>query len=154
MSTVELPGASDSSQEPATCPFCGAPVSSEQAYCELCGQPGTPLQEGTLLNGSYRIASAMSASSTGAVYKAVDERHKRSVAIKELLAPPGGTIADRNALRERFMREAKGLEHLKHPCLPEIYTAFSAGGRHYIVMELLPGRNLETMLVDRGKGKV
>jgi serine/threonine protein kinase len=152
MSTVELPGASDSSQEPATCPFCGAPVSSEQAYCELCGQPGTPLQEGTLLNGSYRIASAMSASSTGALYKAVDERHKRSVAIKELLAPPGGTIADRNALRERFMREAKGLEHLKHPCLPEIYAAFSAGGRHYIVMELLPGRNLETMLVDRGKG--
>ncbi len=152
MTTAELPDASDSSQGPASCPFCGAPVSAEQAFCTVCGQPGTPLHEGVLLNGAYRIASTLSVSSTGAVYKAVDQRHKRSVTIKELLAPPGGTAADREALRERFAREARIIEHLKHPCLPEVYSGFSAGGRHYIVMALLPGRNLEAVLVDRGKG--
>ncbi len=152
MSTAELPVASDSSQEPASCPFCGAPISGEQTFCSVCGQPGTPLHEGALLSGAYRIAATLSVSSTGAVYRAVDERRRRDVAIKELLAPPGSAAGDRDALRERFAREVKIVQHLKHPCLPEIYAGFSTGGRHYLVMAMLPGKNLETALVDRGRG--
>ncbi|MGH2345394.1 MAG: protein kinase domain-containing protein, partial [Chloroflexota bacterium] len=134
------------------CPFCGTPSPEELPVCATCGQPGMPLTEGSLLRGRYRIGSPLALSNTGAVYQARDEKHKRDVALKELLAPPGSTAAGRAALVERFRRELKRLAGLKHPSLPEILDRFEAQGRLYVVMPLLPARSLQVELTERGHG--
>jgi serine/threonine protein kinase len=134
------------------CPFCGFPSPEGIAVCTICGQPGTPLGEGSLLQGRYRIGTPLALSSTGSVYEARDEKQKRDVAIKELFAPPGGTAETRAALAERFKREAKQLASLKHPCLPEILDRFTAQGRLYLVMPLLPSSSLQVEVTQRGRG--
>ncbi len=134
------------------CPFCGTPAPDGLPVCATCGQPGTPLAEGSLLRGRYRIGNPLAVSNTGAVYQARDEKHKRDVAIKELLAPPGSTAAGRAALVERFRREIKRLAGLKHPSLPAILDRFEAQGRLYVVMPLLPERSLYVELTQRGRG--
>ncbi len=134
------------------CPFCGFPSPEGIPVCTICGQPGTPLSEGSLLQGRYRIGAPLALSSTGSVYEARDEKQKREVAIKELFAPPGGTAETRAALAERFRREAKHLASLKHPCLPEILDRFTAQGRFYLVMPLLPASSLQVEVTQRGRG--
>ncbi len=63
-----------------------------------------PLQPGTTL-GHYEIQSQLGAGGMGEVYKALDTRLDRTVAIKVLLAH----VADDPDLRQRFEREAKRL---------------------------------------------
>ncbi len=104
------------------------------------------------MQGRYRIGSPLALSGTGTVYEARDEKQKREVAIKELFAPPGGTAETRAALAERFKREAKHLAGLKHPCLPEILDRFTAQGRFYLVMPLLPSSSLQVEVTQRGRG--
>jgi serine/threonine protein kinase len=152
MSTAELPQVTATPEEPALCPFCGAATREGQPFCTTCGQPGTPYEEGFRLHGAYRIAATLSTSNTGAVYQARDERRKRDVAIKELLPPAGSSAADRADLAARFAHEVKLLEHLKHPCLPEVFAGFTENGRHYLVTSLLPGQSLQGALVQRGQG--
>lgn len=138
--------------EVPTCPFCGAPSQAERPFCAVCGQPGAPLPEGTLLHGQYRIGGPLAISNTGAVYTGRDEKHKRDVAVKELLAPPGRTAEAAAALSERFRHEARLLAHLKHPCLPEVLDHFQADGRFYVVMPLLPTQSLQVTMFQRGRG--
>jgi len=138
--------------EAATCPFCGAPSAADRPFCAVCGQPGAPLTEGTLLHGQYRIGGPLAISNTGAVYTGRDEKHKRDVAVKELLAPPGRTAEAGAALSERFRHEARLLAHLKHPCLPEVLDHFQADGRFYVVMPLLPTQSLQVTMFQRGRG--
>ena len=138
--------------ETPTCPFCGAPSAAERPFCAVCGQPGAPLAEGTLLHGQYRIGGPLAISNTGAVYTGRDEKHKRDVAVKELLAPPGRTAEAGAALSERFRHEARLLAHLKHPCLPEVLDHFQAEGRFYVVMPLLPTQSLQVTMFQRGRG--
>ncbi len=152
MTTAELPAVEVAPDETPGCPFCGAPTVAERPFCATCGQPGAPLAGDTLLHGSYRISGTLAVSSTGAVYEARDERRKRDVAVKELLAPPGSSVEARTALAARFAQEAHQLAHLKHPCLPEILESFTADGRFYVVMPLLPSQSLLTALNQRGRG--
>ncbi len=152
MSTAELPVTTEEGSAQTACPFCGAATGEGQSFCTTCGQPGTPHVEGTLLHGTFRVAALLSTSSTGAVYSARDQRRKRDVALKELLPPAGSSEADRTALAARFAHEVKVLDHLRHPCLPEVLGSFSEGGRHYVVMSLLPGQNMQASLLERPQG--
>ena len=138
--------------ETAVCPFCGAPSEADRPFCATCGQPGAPLAEGTLLHGQYRIGGPLAVSNTGAVYTGRDEKHKRDIAVKELLAPPGGSAEARTSLGERFRHESRRLAHLKHSCLPEILDHFQADGRFYVVMPLLPTQSLQVTMIQRGRG--
>ncbi|HEY7163050.1 MAG TPA: protein kinase [Candidatus Binatia bacterium] len=104
--------------------------------------------------GPYQIQSAIGAGGMGEVYRALDTRLDRLVAVKIL--PPQLTISQQ-AL-ERFQREAKAVAALSHPNICAIYDigeAPSLGdhviGRHeekihFIVMELLEGEPLQRRL--------
>lgn len=92
--------------------------------------------------GVYEIASLLGEGGMGQVYRAVDTRLKRHVAIKVL---PAALAADAERLT-RFQREAEVLASLNHPHIAGIYGLEEAGGVTAIVMELVEGENLAQRL--------
>jgi serine/threonine-protein kinase len=82
----------------------------------------------------------------GEVYRAADTRLNRQVALK-ILAPD-------HALREhsveRFRREACSVAALNHPNIVTIYSVEEHEGLHFLTMELVQGRTLDSMIPPEG----
>ena len=68
-----------------------------------------PLHPGTRL-GPYEITAQVGAGGMGEVYRAVDTRLEREVALKVL----PDHLKDDASLRQRFEREAKAISQLQH----------------------------------------
>jgi serine/threonine protein kinase len=96
-----------------------------------------PLAVGTRL-GPYEITGLLGAGGMGEVYRAIDTKLKRHVAIK-ILPPALAGDADRPA---RFQREAEVLASLNHPHIAALFGLEEADGRHFITMELVEGETL------------
>lgn len=92
-----------------------------------------PLASGTQL-GHYKIQSLIGKGGMGEVYRAVDTKLEREVAIKVLPA----TLADDPERLARFEREAKVLAQLNHPGIAAIHGVEDRA----LVMELVPGPTL------------
>ena len=95
------------------------------------------LTAGTRL-GPYEIRDQLGAGGVGEVYRAVDTRLGRTVAIKVLHE----NLVERADVRERFEREGKAVASLNHPNICTIHEAGEHDGRPFIAMELLEGRTL------------
>ena len=87
--------------------------------------------------GSYQIEAWIGAGGMGEVYKALDTKLNRHVAIKVLLP----AVADDPARLARFSREARVLASLNHPHIAQIHGLEDAGVRA-LVMELVEGPTL------------
>jgi Tol biopolymer transport system component/tRNA A-37 threonylcarbamoyl transferase component Bud32 len=96
-----------------------------------------PLTSGTRL-GAYAIAEMIDAGGMGEVYRAIDTRLDRLVAIKVL---PDAFRHDPDRVA-RFEREAKLLATLNHPNIASIYGFEQVGREQFIVMELVEGETL------------
>src|SRR2546425_668820 len=81
----------------------------------------------------------------GVVYRAIDTRLNREVALKIL---PANLIADA-ARRARFVQEARAASALEHPNIAVIHEIDDAGGVSFIAMELIRGEKL-SVVVGRG----
>ena len=92
-------------------------------------------------NTRFRCTDA-SASVQGEVYRAKDTKLGRDVAIKVL---PEELAQDKERLA-RFRREAKVLASLNHPGIASIYGFEESEGRHYLILELVPGETLAARL--------
>lgn len=90
----------------------------------------------------YRIIEKIGEGGMGIVYRAYDERLGRDVAIKILSA---SLVSDTMA-RRRLQQEASLLSKLNHPNITTIHDFESAGDTTFVVMELVPGRNLLEVL--------
>jgi len=88
--------------------------------------------------GSYQIEAWIGAGGMGEVYKALDTKLNRQVAIKILLP----AVADDPDRLARFSREAQLLALLNHPHIAQIHGLEDAGGLHALVMELIDGPTL------------
>ena len=99
-----------------------------------------PLSAGARL-GRYEILSALGAGGMGEVYRALDTKLKRDVALKVL---PQAFAQDPDRLA-RFQREAELLATLNHPNVAAIFSIEEAGGVHFMTMELVDGCTLEQM---------
>ena len=99
------------------------------------------LQVGARL-GPYEIVAAIGAGGMGEVYRALDTRLDRTVAIKVL---PSEFSADPDRLA-RFEREAKTIAGLNHPHVCGLHDVGKANGQHYLVMEYLEGETLAARL--------
>jgi len=78
----------------------------------------------------------------GAVWKAWDERLKRSVALKQILPE----ALDNPRHRERFRREAEAVARLNHPAIVRVYDLIETDSGNWIVMELVDGQTLQSLL--------
>src|SRR5262245_44648486 len=98
------------------------------------------LAAGTLLS-HYRIVETLGAGGMGIVFRAVDTRLNRSVALKIVKPGPGG-----DEWRQRFIKEARAASAFSHPNVVTVHEVDSVAGTDFIVMELVPGSSLEEKL--------
>jgi tetratricopeptide (TPR) repeat protein len=94
--------------------------------------------------GQFRIVAKLGQGGMGVVYRATDERLRRTVALKVL--PPG--FAADPARRDRFLREARAAAALNHVNIATVHDVGEANGRLYIAMELAPGESLRARLAS------
>src|SRR5947199_5567815 len=99
------------------------------------------LASGTKL-GPYEIQSALGAGGMGEVYRAVDTRLDRTVAVKVLASH----LSSSPELKQRMEREAKAISSLNHPHICHLYDIGSQDGTDYLVMEFLEGETLAERL--------
>jgi Tol biopolymer transport system component/predicted Ser/Thr protein kinase len=100
------------------------------------------LAQGTRL-GSYEVVAQIGAGGMGEVYRALDTRLDRIVAIKVLPSH----LAGKPELRERFEREARTIASLNHPHICTLYDIGHQDGTDFLVMEHLEGETLAQRLL-------
>jgi serine/threonine-protein kinase len=89
--------------------------------------------------GNYRIEDQIGRGGMGVVYRAIDTKLGRSVAIKVLPADCGKDPAR----RARFEREARLLAALNHPHIASVYGLEESDGVFALALEYVPGDTLE-----------
>jgi serine/threonine protein kinase len=150
----------------ASCLICGRPKPNPEDDCPECSTakhepvqlpPGMSLADVTPKDpepiripksdpligksaGNYRIESLLGSGGMGAVYRAFHPGLDRTAAVKVLRAE----ISEDAGIVERFFREAKATNQIRHPGIVDIFDLGSMdNGRCYMVMQLLEGESLE-----------
>src|SRR5262245_4915325 len=96
---------------------------------------------GRLLDGRYQLAGPVGHGGMATVWRGVDMRLDRPVAVKVLdEARPADPAA-----AQRFDREARVVARLAHPNVVAVYDVGRDRGMAYLVMELVDGGSLAAM---------
>ncbi|MEA4892367.1 MAG: Stk1 family PASTA domain-containing Ser/Thr kinase [Peptococcaceae bacterium] len=103
------------------------------------------LQPGTVLNGRYEIGELIGSGGMSLVYRALDIKQHRVVAIKMLREQ----YADDPTFINRFKREGQSVAALNHPNIVKVYSVCQDGEIYYLVMELIEGQDLKQILQSR-----
>jgi eukaryotic-like serine/threonine-protein kinase len=104
----------------------------------LVSNPNATLSVGDLV-GNYKILGMAGAGGMGVVYRALDVKLERTVALKFLPEHVASSSDD----RERFLREARTASSLDHPNIGVIHgLEETADGRSFIVMAYYTGETL------------
>jgi serine/threonine-protein kinase len=102
--------------------------------------------EGALLDGRYRVAAKIATGGTSTVYRGLDTRLDRPVALKVMDSRYAG---DQQFLT-RFQLEARSVARLKDPGLVAVYDQGLDARHPFLVMELVEGGTLRELLSERG----
>lgn len=102
---------------------------------------------GMLLENRYEILEVIGSGGMSVVYKALDSRLNRFVAVKVLR----DEIAHDVELRSRFQAEAQAVAMLAHPNIVAVYDVSHNKDLDYIVMELIEGVTMKQYLAEKGK---
>ncbi|WP_060930026.1 Stk1 family PASTA domain-containing Ser/Thr kinase [Granulicoccus phenolivorans] len=97
---------------------------------------------GTLLDGRYEIRARVARGGMATVYRAMDRRLTREVAIKVMHEGLG----DDQDFARKFDREARAAAKLSHPNIVSVFDQGVDLGRPYIVMEYVAGRTLRNLI--------
>jgi serine/threonine protein kinase len=101
-------------------------------------------QPAYLLNKRYRLLSPLGAGGMAVVYKAQDLALGRLVAVKILREP----LTNDPDFLARFQQEARAAANLAHPNIVTVHDFGRDGGRNYIVMEYIEGKDLKTLIKE------
>jgi serine/threonine-protein kinase len=105
------------------------------------------MEDEKLLNKRYRLNSLVGRGGMAMVYNGRDLMLERDVAVKVLLS----RYAKDPSFRERFRQEAKAAANLSHPNIVTVYDFGYDQTRLYIVMEYISGKDLNTLIHERGR---
>jgi serine/threonine protein kinase len=105
------------------------------------------MNDGMEIAGRYLIERRLGLGGMSTVHLALDTRLERHVAVK-LLAEH---LADDPTFVSRFQREALSAARLVHPNIVQVFDSGldAASGRHFIVMEYVPGQSVAEILRER-----
>jgi predicted Ser/Thr protein kinase len=98
----------------------------------------------TVLNNRYHLLATVAGGGMAVVYKAQDRLLNRIVAVKVLRSE----YAQDPVFLQSFRQEAQAAANLTHPNIVTIYDVGQDGGRHYIVMEYVEGRDLKSLIQE------
>ncbi len=147
-----------------TCPKCQASNSValgaevEIYVCKGCGSENPLLDTGPVeaavdpLIGAVisecKVVEKLGEGGFGAVYKAIDQNLQRPVALKVMLQ----SLTSSQEFVQKFIREAITAAQLNHPNIVAIHKVGrdEKRGIHYLIMELLEGKTLESIVHDKG----
>jgi serine/threonine protein kinase, bacterial len=110
-------------------------------FCKHCGEPINVIYQ----IERYQILKTLGQGGMGTTYLAWDK--SKMLVLKEMNAD----MAVIPKAQELFEREAKILQSLHHPGIPEYFDFFIADGRKYLAMELIHGQDLDVYVMERGK---
>ena len=94
----------------------------------------------------YQLLEKLGAGGMGEIYKALDTRLNRTVAIKVL---PSAKSGDPER-RRRFLQEAQAASGLNHPSIITIHDVISEGDTEFMVMEYVQGKTLNDLIPKGG----
>lgn len=109
----------------------------------------TTLQDplvGQVLDGRYRVEARIAVGGMATVYRAVDTRLDRVLALK-VMHP---ALAADGVFVERFIREAKSVARLAHPNVVQVFDQGADASYVYLAMEYIAGCTLRDVLRERG----
>ncbi|HEY3480553.1 MAG TPA: protein kinase, partial [Streptomyces sp.] len=101
---------------------------------------------GQTLDNRYRVEARIAVGGMATVYRAVDTRLDRVLALK-VMHP---ALASDTAFVERFIREAKSVAKLAHPNVVAMFDQGTDGTYVYLAMEYVAGCTLRDVLRERG----
>ncbi|WP_435837528.1 Stk1 family PASTA domain-containing Ser/Thr kinase [Streptomyces albidoflavus] len=101
---------------------------------------------GLVLDGRYRVDALIAVGGMATVYRALDTRLDRVVALK-VMHPE---LAADASFVERFIREARSVARLSHPNVVGVFDQGAEGAYVYLAMEYVPGCTLRDVLRERG----
>ena len=105
-----------------------------------------PKYLGIVLEDRYELLDPLGSGGMAVVYRALDRRLNRNVAIK-IMRPE---LAHNEKFRQRFRTESHAIAKLNHPNIVGVFDVSHSESVEYIVMELLDGVTLKQYLRDHG----
>jgi len=105
------------------------------------GEPGP----GVVLDGRFELTDLVARSNMASIFKAIDRKTGKSVAVKIPLMTLEGDVAG----FERFQREEEIGARLDHPAILKVLKVDGAKSRPYLAMEFLEGKTLAEVLSKR-----
>ena len=102
---------------------------------------------GQLVDGRYRVEEYVARGGMATVYRAMDLRLDRVVALKVMHSG----LAEDPEFVERFVREARSAARLSHPAIVAVYDQRSTDGLVYLAMEYVSGGTLRDLLNQEGR---
>jgi serine/threonine protein kinase len=99
-----------------------------------------------LVLGVYKVLRPIGQGGMGLVCLGEHRSLNRRVALKIL---PAQQANNRTSL-ERFMREARATAALDHPNIVRLHDVCQDGGTHFLVMEFVEGKDLQTLVAETG----
>ncbi|MCB9641651.1 MAG: serine/threonine protein kinase [Myxococcales bacterium] len=102
-----------------------------------------PFRKGQVIDGRYRVAKVLGEGGIGVVYQVEHVLTGKVMALKML---HNHLLRGRNAAAQTFRQEIHQLARLSHPHAMELFDCGTLEGELYLVMEYLPGLDLEKLL--------
>ncbi len=140
-------------RRPSQVGFSTGPIPAEPVGVSVTARTltcvDTTLQDplvGQVLDGRYRVDARIAVGGMATVYRAVDTRLDRVLALK-VMHP---ALAVDGVFVERFIREAKSVARLAHPNVVQVFDQGTDGSYVYLAMEYVAGCTLRDVLRERG----
>jgi tRNA A-37 threonylcarbamoyl transferase component Bud32 len=103
-----------------------------------------------VIAGRFLLADPLGHGGMGTVWRAEDQLLARTVALKEVHLPSTIPKVEREALRERVMREARAAAKLSHPAAVTVFDVLEEDDNIFIAMELVESPTLSRIVEEEG----